>query len=99
MPITPPPFSASAISAPLIWRWPGSPRNWLASSASIESPVAPTGWPLDTRPPEVFTGQLAARSRGAGVDELAALAFGSEAQHLALVDLAEAGGIVQLGDA
>ena len=37
MPMTPPPFSASAISAPLTWRAPASPRSWVASSASIRS--------------------------------------------------------------
>src|SRR5579883_1160273 len=58
MPITPPPFSARAISAPFTWRGPASPRNCSASSASMERPVAPTGWPLETRPPEVLTGSL-----------------------------------------
>ena len=42
--------------------------------------------------------QLAVGAGGAGAHELAALAFRAEAQHLALVDLAEAGGVVHLGD-
>src|SRR6185437_2642453 len=42
--------------------------------------------------------QHAVRTGGARIDELAALALGAEAQHLALVDLAEAGRVVHLGD-
>src|SRR5690606_34672517 len=55
-PIQPPPFWAMPTRAPATWRAPQRPRSWSAISTIWAQPVAPTGWPLATRPPLVLTG-------------------------------------------
>src|SRR5690606_14993851 len=56
MPCRPPPFSASAMRAPSTCRAPASPRSCATSSWIWPRPVAPTGCPLDSSPPDGFTG-------------------------------------------
>ena len=48
--------SAIAIRAPATWREPASPRSCMTSSWIWPSPVAPTGWPFDSSPPDGLTG-------------------------------------------
>ena len=43
--------------APGAWRSPASPRSCSVSSWIIDRPVAPTGWPFDTSPPEMLIGR------------------------------------------
>ena len=47
--------------APAIWRSPASPRRWVATSQTLAMPVAAIGWPLDSRPPDTFTGVVPSR--------------------------------------
>ena len=42
--------------APSIWRSPASPRRWVVTSNRLATPVAPSGWPLESRPPDTLTG-------------------------------------------
>src|SRR5580698_4248897 len=97
MPITPPPFSARAISAPLTWRGPASPRSWVELRQHRKTRGA-HGMALGDEAAGGVDRQLATRTGRPRFDELAALALGAEAHHLALVDLAEARGVVHLGD-
>merc|ERR1711995_206487 len=55
-PAPPPPFSARPILFLSLCLFPASPLSWTASSCTIERPVAPTGWPFDTKPPYRLTG-------------------------------------------
>src|SRR5262249_52437427 len=52
----PPSVCASPRRAPSPCRSPGRPSTWSPISAIILTPVAPTGWPHDCRPPERLTG-------------------------------------------
>src|SRR5262249_6941692 len=44
--------------APSTWRLSAWPRNCWASSGHCARPVAPSGWPLLSRPPEGFVTTL-----------------------------------------
>ena len=52
----PPRVCVRPMSAFFTWRFPLRPRSWLNTSATIRTPVAPTGCPQDFNPPLVFTG-------------------------------------------
>src|SRR6202012_1827898 len=47
-----PRLCCNATRAPSTWRGPACPRSCQTSSAHWARPVAPSGWPLDSRPPE-----------------------------------------------
>ena len=47
--------------APSIWRSPASPRRWWHTSQMLAMPVAAIGWPLDSSPPDTFTGVFPSR--------------------------------------
>ena len=49
-----PRLCCSPTLAPLTWRGPHSPRNCQFNSAHCATPVAPSGWPFEIRPPEGF---------------------------------------------
>ena len=42
-------------------RSPASPRRWVATSQMLAMPVAAMGWPLDSSPPDTFTGMEPSR--------------------------------------
>src|SRR5205823_14843292 len=48
----------SATRAPSTWRFSAVPFSCQTSSAHCASPVAPSGWPFDRRPPDGFTTHL-----------------------------------------
>ena len=50
---------------PSTWRASAVPRSCQVSSAHCARPVAPSGWPLEIRPPDGFDDPLAAVGRGA----------------------------------
>src|SRR6185437_15293794 len=54
----PPMFMTPASDAPGICMSPAVPVTCIAASTCIDTPVAPTGWPLDLRPPEGLIGSL-----------------------------------------
>jgi len=62
-------------------------------------PVAPSGWPFDSRPPETLTGMRPPSAVLTLVDQLARLAVLAQAQVLVVQDLRRGEAVVQLDQA
>src|SRR5206468_9302694 len=58
----PPRFSASPSECLASCRSPASPRICCTTSQICPTPVAPTGWPLDSSPPLLFMGLAPSRA-------------------------------------
>ena len=86
----------SATFAPSTWRLSAVPRSCQVSSEHCARPVAPSGWPLEIRPPDGFTTGPAAVGRRLRVDELVALALGGKAERLVGDQLVGGEAVVQL---
>ena len=97
-PISPPPFSATAIRAPSTWRGPASPRSWVTSSCTWASPVAPIGWPRGLQPAGGVDRDPPAQRRLAAMRRDATLTGCHEPEVLDLLHLADGGRVVHLGD-
>ena len=84
-------------SALATWRGPASPRSCPTSSNTCPSPVAPIGWPLNSRPPEGLNGmrppiRVSPRS-AAGPPRPT-----GKTEQLALKDFAERGRVMTFDD-
>ena len=60
------------------------------------TPVAPSGWPFESSPPETFTGHLPPCHGDALVDQLAGLAVAAQAEVLVVEDLGGREAVVEL---
>ena len=77
---------------------PASPRSCQTSSAIWASPVAPTGWPREHRPPLGLTAMPPPGSVAPDFEQLAGPAGLAEAELLVVEELARRHRVVHLGD-
>ena len=82
--------------APSIWRSPASPRRWWQISQMLAMPVAAIGWPLDSRPPDTFTGVEPSRQVAPGLEEVDGVAGLAEHEVVVVHQLGGGEAVVEL---
>ena len=70
----------------------------MAVMTCMDTPVAPTGWPLDLSPPERLTGKLAVRCGHALQGDACALAVRGQAHRLVFQQLGDREAVMRLDE-